>query len=88
MKEFVSTITSKGHVTIPAEVRRHLGVSQGDKLSFVIGDEGNVELKAPKYPNVASLVGAAGSLPHPMSWNEQLQIAREDRIADKYGQGE
>jgi AbrB family looped-hinge helix DNA binding protein len=40
MKEIVSTITSKGQVTIPAEVRRHLGVSQGDKLSFVIGDEG------------------------------------------------
>jgi AbrB family looped-hinge helix DNA binding protein len=40
MKEIVSTVTSKGQVTIPAEVRRHLGVAQGDKLSFVISDGG------------------------------------------------
>ena len=36
MKEIVSTITSKGQVTIPVEVRRHLGLRRNDKLSFVI----------------------------------------------------
>ncbi len=40
MKEIVSTITSKGQVTIPAEVRRHLGLKTRDKISFVIEEEG------------------------------------------------
>jgi antitoxin PrlF len=55
MKEIVSTLTSKGQVTIPAEVRRYLGVAQGDKLSFVIDDTGTVGLRVTSYPTVASL---------------------------------
>ncbi len=45
MKEIPSTITSKGQVTIPAEVRKHLGLKQGDKVSFVLDDvrQGGVE---------------------------------------------
>src|SRR5947209_4950962 len=69
MKEIVSTLTSKGQVTIPVEIRRHLGVVQGDQLSFVIEDDGTIEIKASKYPTVASLAGAAGSLDQPMSWD-------------------
>ena len=60
MKEVVSTITSKGQVTIPAEVRHHLRLKPRDKIAFVIEDEGEVRLKAPRYSSVASLRGAAG----------------------------
>ncbi len=35
-----STLTSKGQVTIPAEVRRRLGLHPGDRVGFVVdGDE-------------------------------------------------
>lgn len=84
MKEVTSTITSKGQVTIPVAVRKHLGISTGDKLSFVIGDEGSVELRAPKYPDVESLAGAAGSLEAPMSWEEMREIARGDQLDPEY----
>ena len=80
VKEIVSTLTSKGQVTIPAEVRRHLGVGQGDKLSFVIADDGRIEVKAPKYSDVASLAGAAGTLDEPMGWDRIREMAREDRF--------
>jgi AbrB family looped-hinge helix DNA binding protein len=80
VKEIVSTITSKGQVTIPAAVRKHLGVSQGDKLSFVIADDGTIALKAPNYPDVASLAGAAGTLAEQLSWEQTREIAREDRF--------
>jgi antitoxin PrlF len=33
-----STISSKGQVTIPVEVRRRLGVKAGDKVKFVVKD--------------------------------------------------
>lgn len=84
MKEIVSTLTSKGQVTIPAEVRRHLGLAQGDKLSFVIADDGSIELKSPKYPDVASLADAAGTLAETMSWPQMKEMAREDRFEAKH----
>jgi len=76
MREIVSTITSKGQVTIPAEVRRHLRVGKSDKLSFVIEPDGVVRLKAPRYTDIASLRGAAGSLKEPMTWDKSREIAR------------
>ena len=84
MKEIASTITSKGQVTIPAEVRKHLGLKQGDKVSFVLDDTGKVELKAPKYPTVASLAGAAGTLREPRDVEELLAIGRADALEEEY----
>jgi antitoxin PrlF len=33
-----ATVTSKGRVTIPLEVRRRLGIKQGDRIEFVVKD--------------------------------------------------
>jgi antitoxin PrlF len=35
-----ATITSKGQITVPREVRRMLGVRSGDKLLFETDDKG------------------------------------------------
>jgi len=80
MKEIISTITSKGQVTIPAEIRRDLGLKEGDRISFVIEPGGDVRLRVPSYPNIASLSGAAGSLRKTLSWEAMRKIAREDRL--------
>jgi len=84
MKEILSTITSKGQITIPAEVREHLGLKPKDKIAFIIEDEGTVHVAAPRYPDIASLRGKAGSLKKPPSWKEMREIAREDRLKSKY----
>ena len=81
MKELAATVTSKGQITIPVEVRRHLGLHCGDKLAFVVTDEGEVVLRAPKYRGVAALAGAAGKLARPLSTAEMREIAREDALA-------
>lgn len=39
-----------------------------------------------KYQTIASLAGAAGTLPRPLSWQEMREIAWEDHILDKFGQ--
>jgi AbrB family looped-hinge helix DNA binding protein len=37
-----ATLTTKGQVTIPKAVREHLGVDTGDRLSFVVQEDGTV----------------------------------------------
>jgi len=77
MKEIASTVTSKGQVIIPVEVRKHPGIHKGDKISFVIDEvAGSVRVEGPRYRSVADLQGAAGSLKEPLAWNEMIAIAR------------
>ena len=83
MKEIVMTITSRGQVTIPVEIRRHLGLEKKRKIALVIEDEGTVRLKVPRYPTIASIRGAAGSLAMGLSWEEIRSIARDERLQRK-----
>lgn len=83
MQEILSTLTSKGQITIPVAVRRHLGVGEGGRLAFVIDDDGRVELKEAGYSDVASVTGAAGTLEPPVDWTRMREIAREDRFEAK-----
>jgi AbrB family looped-hinge helix DNA binding protein len=89
MREILMTVTSKGQVTIPAEVRRLLGVQKRRKVAFVIEDRGVVKLVVPRYGDVDSVVGKAGKLPKRMSWEKMREIAHEDaalEIAKKHAQ--
>jgi AbrB family looped-hinge helix DNA binding protein len=80
MKEFVSSLSPKGQITLPAEVRKRLGLKPRDKVRIVVDDEGTVRLAVPGYRDLASVRGAAGSLAEPRSWEEVEQIAREDHL--------
>lgn len=40
-----ATLTSKGQTTIPKEIREKLGLHPGDKIDFVMGEDGIVTLR-------------------------------------------
>lgn len=84
-KEINSKITSKGQITLPIEVRKHLGVDYNDQVTFLIESSGEVKVQSLKYPTIESLAGAAGSLKKPLSFKKMRQIAREERLVKKYG---
>lgn len=52
-----STVTSKGQITVPTEVRKALGLRAGSRVHFVLTDGGAYEIVA-AVRNVASLKGA------------------------------
>ncbi|HYO50761.1 MAG TPA: AbrB/MazE/SpoVT family DNA-binding domain-containing protein [Chloroflexia bacterium] len=81
MKEITAILSSNGRVTIPAEIRKHLSIKEGDKLSFVIEGDGSVRIEFCRYGNLNSLKGAAGSLEKPLRWEEMIRIARDDHFA-------
>lgn len=56
----LSILTSKGQTTIPKKIREHLGLSPGDRLEFLITNEGNVVLKA----SLREVTELKGSLSH------------------------
>jgi len=40
--KYSSTISSKGQVTVPQEIRHRLGLAAGDRVDFIIEDERTV----------------------------------------------
>ena len=56
-----STISSKGQVTIPIEVRHRLGLKEGDKVEFVVED-GRTVLR-PAQPERNPFEAYVGALP-------------------------
>src|SRR3990172_12821009 len=77
MKEIVTTMTQRGQVTVPAEVRRMLGLHPRDKVAFTI-DEGEVKLLPARF-TLASVYRSVPPLAHPASDEEMGRIAKEER---------
>jgi antitoxin PrlF len=80
-----STLTSKGRVTIPKEIRRRLGLRQGDQLIFRFDERGKLTLE-PATPNaLGGLVGLlhkyAGKCPVTI---EEMNEAVLKRAAQKF----
>lgn len=55
-----STVTSKGQITVPKVVRERLALQPGDRLSFVIHDDGTVTVEA-ETVSLSSLKGVVTS---------------------------
>lgn len=76
MKEILSTVTGRGQVTIPAEVRRLLGTKSGDKVAFEIEDS-QVRLRPVKF----TLESAFGSVT-PKHRPEDFKAMKDEAMAE------
>jgi antitoxin PrlF len=56
-----ATVTSKGQVTIPVDVRTKLGLRPGSRLAFVPTETGGYEI----HPETASIKELKGAVPRP-----------------------
>ncbi len=74
----VGTITSKGQTTIPKSVRDRLALKAGDRLEFVVQDDGAVLM----VPATVSLDELEGMLPRP---SRTVTLADMDRAIRERG---
>lgn len=57
----LSTITSKGQITLPKAIRDRLNLKAGDKLEFILDDNGDLHI----LPITASITKLKGMVPKP-----------------------
>jgi antitoxin PrlF len=74
MVEIIAKVSSKNQVTLPADVRRRLGIKASDRIAFVLGENDKVELRRVKF-DLESILGSLDPLP-----NASIDLDRE--IAD------
>lgn len=65
-------ITSKGQVTIPAEVRKALGLKRGDYLVFELPKGETTSVRVVKGENLSALYGALPAT-RPYSGKEEVR---------------
>ena len=76
----VATVTSKGQITIPADVRAALGLRAGSRVQFVALENGTYEIVPASMP-LAALAGFLAPAPIRLTI-EQIDDAIAASLAD------
>jgi antitoxin PrlF len=79
MKEFTVTVTQHGQVTIPAEIRRLLGIKAHDRVIFSIEDNQVILQLDPR--SLRSLAGSLTPRDPGLNPDERFREAKEEKIA-------
>ena len=75
----IATVTSKGQITIPAEVRTELNLKTGDRVYFIKGKMGYVLF--PKNGSVQQLKGMFGKPERIVSLEEMKEAVAQGLAA-------
>ena len=73
-----ATVTSKGQITIPKEIRAMLNLHSGDKVNFIVDESGVVRL-VPLTRDVKSLKGIVPKPEKPVSVDDMKNTVRKRR---------
>ena len=81
MKERVTVVTRKGQITVPAEVRKALGLKQGDKVTVALSDGTLREATLRPYQSVAERT--AGFFRPPEGWKRPADLRELRRLFEE-----
>ena len=79
MKRVIASVTERGQVTIPAEVRRVLGAKARGKIVFEI--EGSEVRILPAAMTLEAAFGSVPPLKGPEDFREMERAAKDERAA-------
>jgi len=57
----VATLTSKGQITLPKEIREQLQLQPGDRVEFLVGPDGRITV----WPVTSDVTTLKGLIPKP-----------------------
>lgn len=77
MKQIITTMTQRGQVTIPVEVRRKFGLKPGDKVMFTVEDD-TVSVKPVPF-SLEDAFGSVRPINRPEDFEKLIQKAKDER---------
>ncbi len=83
--ELVTVVTRKGQVTIPAAIRRSLGIKVGDTVTLAI--EGDAVKLRPTRASLRDFYQTVPALTPSRTWAEITAIAAEEQAARAAAEG-
>jgi antitoxin PrlF len=78
-----STITAKGQTTVPKEIRDRLKLKPGDRIEYVVTEDGQVMLKA-RNKRMADFAGILGKPPGGPLTIEEMDDAIAAAVTERY----
>ncbi len=85
-QQYIMPVTSKGQVTIPAAVRRLLGLKKNGRVAFKI--EGHTVTVEPAEATLQAAYGAVEPLSRPEDFERIADIAHEEQALRAAHSGE
>ena len=82
-REFIGSVSPKGQITLPLEVREHLGIKTKDTVAIRV--EAGVIRVAPAKATFLDSFQAIPALKIPLSFEEIRAIAREEHVKEVMG---
>ena len=80
MVEITAKISSKNQITVPAEVRRRLGVGASDTIAFFFTESGAIEVQKPCF-DLESILGSIPPLPGAsLAFEREIEEATAEEI--------
>ena len=71
-------LTTQGQVTIPAHIRKSLGLNPGDRVNFIKNERGEVVLQKVQIETEDPIEKAADEFKLNMGADELLKLLRDD----------
>jgi antitoxin PrlF len=79
MPTYYATLTSKGQVTVPVEVRRRLGLKPNEKIAFTVED-GRAHIEPLEF-DLESVIGSVPAWPDASSdFEREIEIATQEAV--------
>lgn len=75
-KRYYSSVSPKGQITLPSDVRRSLGIKPRDQVTIEV--EGEVVRISVAKSRLLAHYQMAGSLDHPREWREVVETAADE----------
>jgi AbrB family looped-hinge helix DNA binding protein len=72
----MTTMTTKGQVTIPKRLREHLGLKAGSKVEFELESDGRVVLKSRRKAPKSRFAKVRGTMKSAMTTDEIMALTR------------
>jgi len=74
----IATVTSKGQVTIPAAIRRALGIDAGSRVVFTFDNDHATVTQAPDFLSLAGSIDVPAEV-RGMAWDDIKALAHSSR---------